>query len=657
MFGRIFVKEWREKKLVLGLAGLLLLIFAVVALAGRGKFDPNIAGLFAMFFPTFCGLLLGSAAFQSELKNDSWTYLFSRPVKKGTIWLHKYLALLSLLALIVLVALLVRAVVPGLNQYLSKLGAPADFSNDSNLYSSLLINILLPIFALSLTYALSMFTDNPFIIIMMSLTISLVLLILYTPYLEFLWTTYAYSGAHGTSFFSRGAPFLSAIMLLMIAAAFLAASWRTFSKVDFSQQAKKILSFSKLVIPLLILAFGIGMVVAARGNIFSTKQTLDLFSSSKIRGQAYFVTWTGKVYRYDESLDRIIRIKGFNQDLLHIHAPAGGEKIAYIKQNQTESGYRNWGTEICIANLDGTQEKSLVRFEGEDSPFSGWRPESNCLLSPDGRQVAFIASPPPQSREERGLKLFWMNVDGTGQKSRPVAINLERTANLISWLSGENSIVFHLHDRDSYRLNLTFVKLNLDTGSAETLEIDADYLYSDYWIDKSTVSPDGTAMIKSRQDQDQNMVKVEILDLRTFEAKEIFAAPHIPYSLFFGLTWTRDSGKFAYFYQGALWVYSRGRGISKEVRRDASKKIGLGFDWLADDKRLAVLEGNEKESFITILSEDFKEEKKVKMPEMIRPSPYGLGIWALNNKIIVASGGEPGAWRLDLATDQWKKIY
>jgi hypothetical protein len=654
MFGQIFLKEWRDKRLLLGLSILLLLMFAVVALASHGQFDPNLMGFFALLFPAFCGLLLGSSGFQAEFKDNAWTYLFSRPVKKGTIWLQKYLSLLSLLAAIVLVTLLVRAIVPGLNQFLSKLGFPADFSNAHNFYPSLLINILLPVLALSISYSLSILTDKSFIIIILFIIIGIALHLLYTLYLKFLWTTYMYNHAYDASFFSMDATTVSAIMLIMIAAGFLAASWRTFSRVDFSQQTKKILSFSKIVAPLLILAFGVSTVVAAKGKIFSTKQKIVSFLSAKISGQAYLGTWTGKIFRYDETLDRVIRMKGSFQDASLDEYSAGEGKFAFFKRRLTLSTIPI--LELCVSNLDGTHMKSLVQFHGKDSSFNGWEPEYNCLMSPDGRQVAFVASPPRQAKENKTPRLFWMNVDGTGQMSRPLDLKRKESARLISWLPSENSIVLQLAESGLHSLAHKILKFNLDTGSAQTLEITSANRNDYYWMYNSIASPDGTAMLIKLQVQAQNAEKLEILDLRTFETKEIFAAPHIPYSVIYGTKWTRDSEKFAYFQKGALWVYSRSQNTLQEARRPALKGIGLSFDWLADNKRLAILEGNAKECFITILSEDFKEEKRVKIPEQAFKFEGDLIHFGLDNKILVAAE-ESGAWRLDLATDQWKKVY
>ena len=62
---------------------------------------------------------------------------------------------------------------------------------------------------------------------------------------------------------------------------------------------------------------------------------------------------------------------------------------------------KNEDSEICIANIDGTNIIKLTDNDAED-----WHPE----VSPDGTEVAFM------SNRDGNHEIYIMNIDGTGQK-------------------------------------------------------------------------------------------------------------------------------------------------------------------------------------------------------------------------------------------------
>ncbi len=93
MFGKLFLKEWKEKIHIFLFALAFQAIFVILVMAYSAKKDLIellTSAMILVFFP-LVALLLGSSAFYSEFKDGAWAFLFSRPAKKWNIWLTKYL--------------------------------------------------------------------------------------------------------------------------------------------------------------------------------------------------------------------------------------------------------------------------------------------------------------------------------------------------------------------------------------------------------------------------------------------------------------------------------------------------------------------------------------------------------------------------------------
>ncbi len=103
MFGKIFLKEWRENILIFSLAILMILCLIVLNLSSQKELTLYFSGMFLMLFLPFSALIIGSGGFYSEFKDNAWEYLFSRPIRKEKIWIYKYISLMSILLSIFLV--------------------------------------------------------------------------------------------------------------------------------------------------------------------------------------------------------------------------------------------------------------------------------------------------------------------------------------------------------------------------------------------------------------------------------------------------------------------------------------------------------------------------------------------------------------------------
>ena len=81
MFGKVFLKEWRENILVFGLAIFMIIALVVLSLSEMRELTLNFSAMFLLLFLPFAALLIGSGGFFSEFKDNAWVYLFSRPMR------------------------------------------------------------------------------------------------------------------------------------------------------------------------------------------------------------------------------------------------------------------------------------------------------------------------------------------------------------------------------------------------------------------------------------------------------------------------------------------------------------------------------------------------------------------------------------------------
>jgi len=631
MFAKIFVKEWRDNRFLLSLTGLILALLIVMGLAGRGKTAVDIAGVLLLCVLPISSLLLGSGAYSAELRNNAWSYLFSRPVRKSTIWITKYLALLSFLAAAFMILNLAVAFLPGLKGVLADFYAP-DFFGNLALYG-------LAIFlALTISYSLSILSEKSLITFAVSVFTGALLFWLHAQFLQLLRERYAHWGNF-------------AVMGLFIGASFILASVLTLARIDFTQQAKKLFSFVSLLLLFLALSFVAETFIISKGNPFS-KPTIVAWRSSKFGGNAYLETMTGRVIRYDPK-EVIARKMSSSFSYGYPEFSSAGSKIWYIRTDRSWTG--TWHDEACVANLDGTQQTSLARFYGTDSAFNGWTPEGNVLISSSGRQAAFVAVPPRPGRERSIPVLFWMNVDGTGSGNRPLEFYRKGEILLLSWLEDERSIVLRLAEEDLHSLTIKFIKLNIETGTAQSLETSFPSPRNFDWMPAPALSPDRKSVIIRLWDEAQKKDKTVLLDLGSFETKAIGENVQ-----FWRMAWAPQGDRVAYprFREQSLMVYSIVDGSLKKAWQQTDKRVGFSYDWLADGRLIIAGGGKDNEGFLNILSEDFTPEKRIKIPDWIldKIEEHGFGIFGLNDKVLITSERN-GIWRLDLKTEEWKKVY
>jgi len=630
MFLRIFLKEWRENILIFSLAIILMLALVVLSLSNQRELTLNFSGMFLLLFLPFAALLIGSGGFYSEFKDNAWIYLFSRPIKKEVLWIFKFISLLSILLAIFLMFFVVRQFLPGLNEVLDNYAFPQEFRG----ILSFSMYFVIPIIAFTISFSISILYDKQFIIFFVSGLIGTVLMVIYRYYLEFVGRTYYYSGSFR-------------IFALFIALSFILASIITFVKSDFSLLGKKILNFSRLVVLFLIASLALSTIGIARGNLFTGSKVFFPFSSVKYERDMYTYAYRmgmGGIIKYDSESDRMEKL---NEKSLHTRSQfsiAGG-KIVFFKYARVSS--KGWLRNIWVINTDGTEEKPLVKVDIPDSHFYNLEIWGGSLLSSDSKKVVFLTYLFDRDTRKKIITLWWMNIDGSGITKKTLEFPKNYSDfELVAWSEPENHIIlmFEVKSPTFKPIANKVVVVNLENMTQQTLfENVIGEIY------KVKVSPVYDYLALGSRGEPDGKEKLVLLDLKSLEKKTVFEADLLK---LWAVKWSQDGKKILFSRVNELWVYFLDEDrLQKVSQRNYGHEVG--FDWLNDNKRLVLMVPVDGEYHLSVLGEDLKEEKKIKIPYPVEGPIFA---WGLDNKILLKFRMGP-LWRLDLETEKWKKVY
>jgi len=632
MFVKILLKEWRENILVFSLAIILMFALVALSLSNLREMTLNFSAMFLLLFLPFAAALIGSGGFYSEFKDNAWIYIFSRPIKKEILWIFKYISLLSILLVIFLLFILVKQFLPGLNEILSDIDFPSEFRG----ILSFSVYFVIPLIVFTISFSISFLYDKQFIIFFVSIIIGTGLAFIYRYYLEFVWNTYYYTG----NFRSFG---------LFIALSFILASILTFIKADFSQMGKKILFFSKLVVLFLALSLVLGTVGIAKGDLFTGGREFSPYYSSKHLNDVYLCTYSAgaeKVIRYDSETDKVEKV--FIGDIYSSQKLSiSKNKIALFKY--TNKGRGGWKKDLWIVNIDGSGEKTLTEIHNPDSPFYNLGIYGNCLLSPDGNKVIFLTGKKGRKSKKYKITVWRMNTNGTGINKKNLDFPINYTEfNLVAWPASTNHLILTIVEK-SPTFKKVADRLILVDLEKEKYQILFDDVRSEFYRKIMEVSPTYNHLGLVWRDHPENKEKLVILNLKTLDSKVIFEAELMR---IWAMKWSQDGEKIVFSRARETLVYTLADDKLRKVsKRDYSYEIG--FDWLADGKRLAIIIPDYNELFLRIFDEEFKEEKKIRIPYPVERSVY---LWGLDNKVLMYFNRR-SLFRLDLETEKWKKVY
>lgn len=630
MFIKIFLKEWRENIILFSIAILLMLATVALSLSNLKQMTLYFSGMFLLFFLPFASLLIGSGGFYSEFKDNAWIYFFSRPIQKWKIWAFKYISLLSILFAIFLIFFLVRQFLPGLGEILEDINFPSEvrslISKDLPGLFSLSIYLVLPLLAFTISFSISILSEKQFVVFFGSIFIGAGLAFIFQRYLYFLWTTFYY--------YER-----FRIFPLFMALSFVLASLLTFLKADFSQKARKIIYFSKLVALFLILSFALGTVWVAKGALFTGSKEFYADGVVKHQGDVYINAVHGRLVKYDSKADKVQRL--VRRTDLYWRSSIGGEKIAFLKAKYTRAGDF---FELWVINTDGSQAKMLIDSRKQDSPFYNLEFWRRCLLSADGNKIVFATGSRGSRQRKTSTTIWWINIDGTGLKSQAVDFPPYKDLRFVAWPPSKDYVVVLLEEitpklKSIYKL----IKVDLEGGAYQVL---IENVFTVYEI---CVSPAQDSLAVGYRDQLEKREIFLVLNLETLERREVLKTSSLK---LWAAKWNSQGNKILFSRDKEFWVYSLAENKAQRIGW-RSYSYEVGFDWLLDGKRLVLSIPVDGEYYLQVLKEDFSEEKKIKIPYLIKGHIY---LWGLDNKVLMMFQIGP-LFRLDLESGNWKKVY
>jgi hypothetical protein len=626
MFAKIFIKEWRENILIFLLAILMMAAMAILNLTGQQEMTLYASGMFLLLFLPLAAMIIGSGGFYTEIKDKAWIYLFSRPIKKETLWIFKYVSQLSVLAAIFVVFYLIRSALPGLDKIFQDLDI--NYPDIFSLKFTLSVYVVFPIIAFTIAFSLSFLYDKQFIIFLVSILIGTGFLLLSRYYMYFLWER---------GYFSRGEGILSVFFSL----SFVFASILTLAKSDFSQTKQKVLRFSKYVSIFLVLSFFLSTIWVTRGQIFSSSRNFSPWMSDKYQGSVYFQDYRLGILRYDpkrEKVEKLIKMSRFSPEYYSLRAG----KIAFL---QIQSR-RQWHHDLWIMNADGTDAKPLVESSKSGSPFYLKGVES-FILSGSGDRVAFVTTHEEKQGWNKFISihtLWWMKTDGSGLKNKILNVPIGREAKLIAWPLGENSVVIMIRNRVYSRERSRIIMFDLENGESQVLEenIIAQYVWH--------LHPSQEYMTFKVRNYDVGRDYLVLIDFITFETIPMFENENLR---IWGQRWSPDGKKIALSREKELWIYD----LEEKTLEIVSKRnyeYEIGFDWTSDGQKFLLLSPIDGEYHLIIMNKNFQEEKKIKLPISFKGGMY---IWGLEDQALLKSTDKGALWCVNLETEEWKKVY
>jgi hypothetical protein len=625
MFVKIFLKEWRENILIFTLALLMMAVMIVLNLSGRQEMTLHFSGMFLLLFLPFAALLIGSGGFYSEYKDNAWIYLFSRPIRKELIWVVKYASQLSILIVVFIIFFYVRRFLPGLE----KIFQDIDYSNEYSELFSVSAYTLMPLMAFTLSFSLSSLYEKQFVIFFGAILIGAGLMFVSRQYTYFLWERGFYLKDEG-------------IFSLFFMLSFVFASILTFVKSDFSQIKKKIFRFLTYLLILIVISILISTVWATRGEIIFPRRDLSVWNTQKYLGSLYLQDFRQGILRFDPEAEKIERL---NKDSRGSNEPFSLRegRIAYLEIHSR----MQWEYDLWIMNDDGSDARPLVETSAEGSPFYKKRIGS-FILSSDAEKVAFTTT--FRYSEGKGKKdtwihtLWWMKTDGTGRKSLNLDVPKGKEAQVIVWPRAEESLVLMIGERIISREKAQIIKVDLENGTSQLL---ADNVIAPYvWHP----SPDQNYLTLKIRNYEENKDTLVLLNLKTLDTTELFSAEFL--KMWAG-KWSPDGSRIAFSRDRELWIFY--------VEEDRLEKISqrnyeyeIGFDWTSDGKKFILIAPIDGENHLVVMDENFEEIKKIKIPVRFESA---LLVWGLENQALLKGTGKGALWRVDLDTEDWKKVH
>jgi hypothetical protein len=317
-------------------------------------------------------------------------------------------------------------------------------------------------------------------------------------------------------------------------------------------------------------------------------------------------------------------------------------KIAFL---QIQSR-RQWHHDLWIMNADGTGARPLVESSKVGSPFYLKRVES-FILSGEADRIAFVTTHEEKQNKKKSewiFTLWWMNLDGSGIKNLILDVPLGREARLIAWPRAKNFVVLMIWNRVYSREKSRIIIFDLENGESEVLceNVIGQYVWHRH--------PNQEYMTFKVRDYDEGTDSLILVDFKTFETHDLFEKEILR---FWGRRWNPEGCKMAISREKEVLIYDM---EEKEFHTISQRnyEYEIGFDWTSDGQRFLLLSPIDGEYHLIVMDNNFQEEKKIKVPFPFKGSLY---IWGLEDQALLKSTEKGALWRVDLETEEWKKVF
>jgi hypothetical protein len=633
---RFMAKEGKEKLGLMVFALALMLFSSILFLVFSGQSGPAeiLAGALTLVVLPVWALLLGASGFSAEFRSGAWAFLFSRPARKGQIWLAKYLSLLAIFLVILASFLLLTAVFPSVKNALKI--APFEYGVYARI-SVFSLGLLLAFLAFHIGFSLSGLSEKPFYVVFATILVFLGLGLLLFLYYNSLQILYPYvAGLNGIFYF--------------MAASFLLASLLTFIKADFSQTKKKVAFFLKCVAMFLAVSLALSTALTWVSGSFIGPQKF-IWNLQVHDGQNVYFTTNRGIFRYRSENDDVQKLGGKSWLVMPFSLCLGADKLAFIDYR----GWRGFTEELWAMDSDGKGLKRLGGNRIKDSPFRDHHILSGLFPSADGAWIAFT-SLLFEGKDRKDVRtLWWMNIEGSDIRSKRIESHLlpSEPVRLVSWGPGAREIILFQASSAAKRPSGKLIGFNLGT---ETFRILPENLRS---IEAEHVSPSREFVIMVSSNEAEKQEILSVLDLGTGTQTDILKEKKVN---LLKARWSPLGHEFFFVTDGLqsrprLGIYSvSDQKISAIVdlpwlaRPSAAPQI----DWVYGGRKLALEEKSGAGIILRILSEDLKEEKRAPVPQYIGPTHYLFGA---NRRVVMDDGSHNALWRFDIDTDTWRRIY
>ncbi len=645
MFAQLLIKEWREKAAI-GVFGFLVLAAFVPAYFGlAGKPDVRewlTYGLVLIFFP-FVALLLGSAGFETEHRNDTWSFLLSRPMPKPVMWVAKYLAVLVPLGALWLCFTVMWFALPEFADLAATTKAVFAHGLVTGFpWPSLLVSF----FLLTVAFALSMISEKPFSSVFASL-------ILGGGFLVSVYVA-ARTGFAGALIWRASDRSVSTFELAtgLMTLAVAAAAILTFIRADFSQPRKKTGRLATWTTALLVPVL---LATAAWAFLGPIPQPNYISFMASAAGEPLYRSGGG-IFKYSVAKDKIQWLTKISSHAFFEGLGSGTKLLYSTYRPLTRGSVRQDFWILDVATLKRHRIEGAGR---EWQKLTSGTAFSEGIVSPDGGTIVLATLRTAQRAGTAPLSPLWsINSDGSELEPLPVDSRFAQAHEAGAWLR------FLAFSADGKRLFIEQIKGGKG-GFIRAWEYDlqkreARVLLNNFgWM---PMSPGGELIAFRRRVQPGDKLALSLLDTRSQAISDVCtldAGNFLPVAAWnakgdlIAVIKTPSPGAENIPFTLTIYSLSDGRLVAEKTLPGFAESRALlsSPQWLADDSGLVLNYGSEG---LRIFSKDLREQKTIVYPPAVS-NPIQL--CSAGHCVLVQDLGMDALWRYDLNKGSWKRIY